>query len=298
MNNLNWKEMEYEVRKPLRAARCAFRDGDGVRCTAQAAIAVSTRSNGGGVTCYCFNHFMERGTMFYSTDNKIWLGKDGNGYTFSREVETMRPDAAAFNELMANSYIPTSDCTVDIEFKSPCYRGLRSMVKTSKTIQKLLDDGHMVIDGNCGTHLHIGHERYINYATMEILRQENIYKAIWKPLADYVKENPAVATKIWGRPMGGWASYPDWNYTEEHTNFVNVQHPETIEFRECFFANYRQYDKLCHLCKSFVEAVVSWILAPYVDEGLRDEEALMHRAEICGNKILNLYKKTEDKLEN
>lgn len=278
------------VRVPMRRASCAFHDKNGMPCGAEASVAIPCRSRGGRSICFCGRHWMEMSIGYYTDENKQWLGVpgNGNGFTASIELETMQPKAAAFAELINNHFLPTSDCTVDVEFKSPIYRGLNSVSKICKTVQQLIDDGDMVIDGNCGTHFHVGHERYINSYTMEYLRDSNYYQRIFKPLADAIAANPRISKEVFGRTFGNWAEYPDFQFPENHTNFVNVQHDETIEFRQMFFANYFQYAEACKLCRDFTEIVINNFLQYVSNEG---KEFLENKADIAGRHIVKKYHK-------
>lgn len=193
----------------------------------------------------------------YDTENNTWLGTFAKEpWSTSQELETMSPTYKARVEFEANGYIPTSDCTVSVEYKSPIWRNFKSLVHYAKTIERLMESGDIVIDSNCGTHTHVGHPEIINRETMyRFFRSTEYYTAFFKPLSDAMRMDEDKVARVFGRPFDYWARYPVFGDPEEHTNWVNVQHDNTLEFRILRFVTAEQYSMGVMFVKSLCETL-------------------------------------------
>ena len=146
------------------------------------------------------------------------------------EFETMRDGESVkrYNSLkmilVDSHFIPSHDCTVYVEYKSPIQEGLGTISKLLDTIER---EGfiHCFSHQNCGAHMH-------GY-TSNITPVRNYYHSLFIPLCEYIKEmddEKRVAT--FGRDFSEWASPINAStYECQHENFINVQHENTIEFR-------------------------------------------------------------------
>lgn len=193
----------------------------------------------------------------YYEENNTWVGTFAKEpWTCSQELETMAPSYKARVEFEANNFIPTHDGTVDVEFKSPIYRNFKSLVHYSKTVERLMNSGDIVIDRHCGTHTHVGNGNFINYQNMErYFRNRDFYEAFFKPISDEMQRNPAKVRAMFGRSFGDWAEYPDWSDPTEHTNWINVQHDNTLEFRIFRFTTAEAYSAGVMFVKNLCEVL-------------------------------------------
>lgn len=241
-------------------------------CSAIGTHKYSVRRRGGNNAFLC--DFHARYLEGYSTENNYRLGGEkANGFTYSIELETMRPEFQARLELLLAGYIPTSDCTVDVEFKSPIYEGLNAVKAYLPSIQWMLDANLIAIDGHCGSHFHVGHHDYINSRYMSYIRR--FYHSLFVPLCDAMRENNEKATAIFGRDFGQWATTIDRNSNAmEHTNFINVQHEYSIEFRRMFFANADQYSRGIDFCKAVTAKIVNGFCMKVESMGLYEGQTL------------------------
>ena len=241
-------------------------------CSAIGTHKYPVRRRGGNMAYLCnfHSHYLES----YSTENNYRLGEQkANGFTYSIECETIRPAFQARLELLLAGYIPTSDCTVDVEFKSPIYEGLNAVKAYLPSIQWMLDENLIVIDENCGTHFHVGHHDYINSKYMNYIRR--FYHSLFVPLCEAIQENDSKATAIFGRGFGHWAEPIDRNSDEmEHTNFINVQHEYSLEFRRMFFANAEQYSRGIDFCKAVTAKVINGFCMKVESMGLYEGQRL------------------------
>lgn len=214
--------------------------------------AVRRRGGNNAFLCDFHANYLEG----YSTENPIRLGTvKVNGMTYSIELETMRPCFQARLELALAGFIPTHDATCDIEFKSPIYEGANALKAYLPSIQWLLDERLIQITDSCGTHFHVGHHDYINSRYMSYIRR--FYHSLFVPLSNVLKQESEKATYVFGRDFGYWARAIDERTDPmEHTNFVNVQHEETLEFRRAFFFNAEQYNRCIDFCRAVTKAVI------------------------------------------
>lgn len=119
-------------------------------------------------------------------------------------------------------YCLESDCTVaGGEAPSPKMRGLGHI---SKVLQNN-EDAFVYFTSNTGAHIHTG--------TSKIDYIRRYYHSIWMPLYDYLDKHDAEWRKTkFGSDFRHYACrISEDTYPENHSNFVNVQHDNTIEFR-------------------------------------------------------------------
>ena len=204
----------------------------------------------------------------YTFENPVWSGTEkAHGFTVSHELETMRPTHLARCELLVEQYFPTSDCTVDVEFKSPIYRGFNSIAAYASTVEYLKNRGEITIDYNCGTHTHVGH-KLINEVTMAYIRR--FYHSLFLPLYAEWANDREKGCRLFGRYEGEWAEYMERaNSCEvEHSLAINVQHNPTIEFRQPRFQTAEQYIAVLHYLKKFSLTIVECFIPAIFEAGL------------------------------
>lgn len=232
----------------------------------------AVRRRGGGNAFLCDYHATH--LEAYTRENNFRIGEmKANGYTYSIELETSAADFQARLELCVAGFIPTSDCTVYAEFKSPIYNGMNGLKAFLPSIQDMIDNGNLNIGSNCGTHFHVGHNKYINPLYMSYIRR--FYHSLFVPLSRALEENDSKATEIFGRGFGYWSQAVDEHTTaDEHTNFINVQHDYTLEFRRAFFRNDKQFSRCADFCRKITEKVVNTFCVQVEKLGLTEGQTL------------------------
>ena len=265
-------------------------------CRQCATVAMPLARRGGRNAYMC--DFHARRTASYYTDNDNIQGNEKKTtYTAGVEFETGYSDLTARAEFIAAKYLPSRDCTVDVEYKSPIYHGLNSMSKTFETFDRLIDDGHLVVDNRCGTHTHYGNSDYLNATTIEYLRR--FYHSLFIPLCESIKDTPMhKRMTFWGRDWGEWAAPINRNTNPlEHTNFINLQHNNTIEFRLPRYRNAKQMMRVVKLTKAIGNCIVENFIKHFNDTEIDTRryknitEYRKHKAQMTGQKIVKLYQK-------
>lgn len=255
------------------------------------------RRRGGGNAYLCRYHSTH--LEAYSRENGFRIGEmKANGFTYSVELETSAADFQARLELCIAGFIPTSDCTVYAEFKSPIYNGANGLKAFLPSIQWLIDNGNMFIGSNCGTHFHVGHDKYINPLYMSYIRR--FYHSLFLPLTRAMEADNSKATAIFGRDFGYWAdTINERSEADEHTNWINVQHDYTLEFRRAFFRNDKQYSVCADFCRAITEKVVKTFcmeverLGLYENQRLTAEQKaiLKKAADKAGRQMVKVFEK-------
>lgn len=231
----------------------------------------------------------------YSADNDTWIGTDKvTPFTFGSEFETSRSTATARAEMYLNSYMPSRDSTVDVEYKSPVYRGLNAFSKHMTTFDRLIREGEMEVGDNCGTHTHVGHLQLINATTIDYVRR--YYHSLFLPLSREMESHPYENIRLFGRDFGEWACPINERTSPwEHTNFINLQHDVSFEWRINKFVTYEQYMKATKCVRDMTEAVVNNFIAHFTDHVAGDlqgdKEYRKHKANIAAQKMVKIYKK-------
>lgn len=156
------------------------------------------------------------------------------------EFETVKADSvSSFNtvrQILEQSFLvkAESDCTVDAEFPTEKLRGLNSL---SKVLQSM-EVHHMlkhVNSNRCGAHIHAN--------CIDVPYMRRYYHSIFIPLCEYIDAmggDNRIA--VFGSDWRGWAQkINEHSYAEEHSNFVNTQHSNTLEFRLPRIIGAKQY---------------------------------------------------------
>lgn len=271
-------------------------------CTNIGTVAIPVPKRGGRPGFMCeFHAYRELG---YSHENDTHYGtRKKHGFTFSQEMETARTTLQARGELMDFGFLPTSDSTVDVEYKSPIFEGLNAISKQAVTFDKLIASGDMVIDNSCGTHFHVGHVDYINGTTMRYLRRFN--GSLFVPLSDAIMADHEKSARFFGRRPNTWAepvkfSDPSGDYAGwqmKHSAMFNLQHDYTIEFRQAKFVNAEQYMAVAKFAKDCTNAIIENFIKHFMDtewDKRRYPKRInyrKHKADVTAAKLVNLYEK-------
>ena len=264
-------------------------------CRQCATIAMPIARRGGRNAYMC--EFHAHGMASYSSDNNRRQGKVKNtGDTFGWEFETSCSDLTARSEFIAAKFLPTSDCTVDVEYKSPIYNGLNSISKTFTTFDKLIANGNLKVGDNCGTHTHYGNREYINRETMDYLRR--FYHSLFVPLCEKMQVTSNKTAAFWGRDFTYYADKIDrYSNALNHTNFINLQHNNTIEFRLCKYQNAEQMMRVARFIKAVGNCIIENFIKHFNDTEIDTRryknitEYRKHKAQITAQKIVKLYEK-------
>lgn len=256
----------------------------------------TTAARRGERTVYMCDFHANR-LLGYSTENDFHHGTEKvNPFTYGVELETSFSTDKARAEILLDGYLPTSDCTVNVEYKSPIYQGMNALTKHAVTFGRLIDAGELKIGDECGTHTHIGHKTMINAETIGYIRR--FYNSLFVPLSEAMERNPEATERLFGRGFTYYASPINMEtYATEHVNFINVQHNNTLEFRLVKFVNADQYMNAVRCCKAITEAVVNNFVAHFDDEPndarryptIRDYR--LHKARVAAEKIVKIFKK-------
>lgn len=270
-------------------------------CNNDGVIAVPMADRGGRNGYYCARCARERG---YSEENGIWYGVDKvNEFTFSWENETSHSTNKARAELLHFGFIPTMDGTVDVEYKSPIYKGLNAISKQLVSIEKLMGDGDVRIGVECGSHFHVGNKSYINPVTMRYLRRFN--GSLFVPLSNAIMADQEKSARFFGRRPNRWAEPvtmldPSGNYSGgymKHTAMFNLQHDYTIEFRQAKFVNAKQYMAVAKFARDCTNAIIENFIKHFNDTDFDTRryanrtEYRKHKAQVTANKLVKLYEK-------
>ena len=247
-------------------------------------------ANRGKKSAYiCDRCASESAVESYSTENNQRRGASiGGGFTYSVEFETAVDSPELRAELVSVGFIPSYDCTVACEYKSPIYNNLKPLAKKLQTVEKLCSAGCANVDDSCGSHFHVGHKTAITHYT--IMQIAEYYHELFTPLSDYLIGHAADTRRVFGRELGIYhyatpISYSTWEW--DHSNFINIQHDYTIEYRLPRFRTAAQYMHVAKLCKDLTACIVTNFLA-YNDA---DNETRERKANVTANKLVRLFKK-------
>lgn len=150
--------------------------------------------------------------------------------------------------------ITESDCTVDGEDPTDFMFGANIL---SKNIHKLEKYGMMSCFDNsrCGGHMHV----YVR--NMNVIR--NWYNTLFCPLHNYfIGHNAQWLIDNIGRDFGQWAGHINENTDcMVHSNFVNCQHNNTLEFRLPRIRSHKQYMNVVYFWREvgYMLNCVEWI---------------------------------------
>lgn len=271
-----------------RACKCLVCGATGTTDTFHA---VPLKNRGGRNGYLCEEHKGYNGDYSYYAKNEAYRGHASHGFTWSIELEMRRPTATMRGELAAHDFIPTRDCTVDCEFKSPIYGSLKPLAKKLNSIEELMIDGFGDIDESCGTHCHVGHKTWINENSMQSVRR--YYHSLFVPLCEVMQEREDDTAALFGRKLGGWASEIGfWSNPLEHANYINVCHDKTIEYRICKMVTARQYMLAVKFATDATKAIVNNFITKFDSSDTAEARAHnKHKADVTAQKLIRLFDK-------
>ena len=257
----------------------------------------NNRGQRGAYICPDCNEEMH---SYYTKNNEERGAETVHPYTYGMELETSMSDSKARSELFEYHFLPTRDCTVDVEYKSPIMQNLKSLSHLGKVLDRLVAEDHLEMDDRCGTHFHVGHKD-LDADTMDYIRR--FYHSLFVPLSDAVKANPA--EQFWGRGIDQcnsegscWArSINASTDATEHTNFINVQHDKTLEFRLAKYQTASQYMGIAKFATKCMEIVMNNFVSHFNDRDYDKKrystvtEYRKHKAAVAADKMVKAYLK-------
>ena len=248
-------------------------------------IQYQVANRGGRMAYVCEYH--AHNVEAYSADNTVTRGVSIDGFTYGIEFEVDRDTYELRGHLEQFGFMPSYDCTVDCEYKSPIFNNLK-WHKLLNTAETIMANGGGEVSERCGTHMHVGHGTFINEYTNQLMAIE--YHDLFDELSRVMFHNPAAARALFGRELlrGTYAApiHDNDSYAYDHCNFINLQHNDTIEFRICKFVNAKQYKRAMAFCKTATECIITNYIK-YADDASKRE----HKARLTGNKLAKLFNK-------
>ena len=189
-------------------------------------------------------------------------------------------DAVAY--LVKNKFMATSDCTVDIEYKSPIYYSecpISKIVGGVEYMDKNPNYRFSVNNENCGIHTHFGfYDNHFNFTRLAIH-----YEELFKPLCDAVDSlTDSQRESIFGRSYEGYASKCRFNYPDRHENWINIQHRYTLEIRMPRFTSAVQYMRFLKTFKKIFKALNTF----YINRGQNEQASIK-----AGRKMAKIFEK-------
>ncbi len=249
----------------------------------------------GGRQAFLCDYHYSHNEGYYTKNNSKQGTTKAHGFTYGVEFETSKSTPKARIEFTDIGYLPTHDATVNCEYKSPIMNGLNQLAKHTVTFERLINENDLEVNNECGTHLHIGGSA-LNLENMQYIKR--FYHSLFVPLSDKLANNPEATKALFGRSLNYWASPIHQGCSvEAHTNFINMQHDHTIEFRACKFVNAKQYMNAVHFCDEVVKTVLNNFVEHFNDEP-KDKRRYAtqtayrkHKAQMTAKKLVKLFEK-------
>ena len=243
------------------------------------------------VTSYAHNYYFvceecnEKMYSYYRENDSFVRKSAGHGCTTSIELETAERNTAS-NLLYEYGFIPTSDCTVDCEWKSPIWQNLSGQAQMLRSIEKFV-----AIDHRCGTHTNVGHPE------LNIGMIRRYYHSIFVPLSKYLASNPDKCKQVYGRELNRWAEgVNEYSSAMNHSNYVNVEHDTHLEFRTAKFVTGDQMMKVIKMSNEMVKCIVanfSLYATDYSTASAEDKAKRSQKAKVTGEKLVKIFQKYE-----
>lgn len=204
----------------------------------------------------------------YSTRNNQINNKPiKSGITLGIEHE--QSGSFDYRALMIMGWIPTSDCTVDVEYKSPIFQSLRGLKLTLETLERA---GATSGDNRSGTHCHIG-----TFSESELSTIQSHASELFSALQNVLYNDRIGTTEFFGRYFTSFAGMTE--FYSGHSVWLNLYTGKpTIELRIGKFISASQYYRVM-------------ILARFMGQILKSFLAGKISASKASNKFIALYRK-------
>lgn len=225
----------------------------------------------------------------YSTPNNTRKNKQAkHGLTYGIEFETSERNEES-NILYQYGFIPTGDCSIGgTEWKSPIYGSLSGLRKMFRSIEDVVWVGD-----DAGTHLNIG-----TFTSEEMDYIRRFYHSLFIPLCEEMKHRDWETEELFGRFFCDYASEIYLGcYPCGHSNFINVESSNRLEFRICKFISADQYLRCMKMCSEMVKAIRNNFLNHFNKYGEKNKTKFRkHKAKIAAGKMVRIFQKYADKL--
>lgn len=263
-------------------------------CEDEGGIRVTIPSQKNGVWV-CSDHRGKRNLRGYGDENDTRVGSgNADNISISVELESMGRSTHARAYLVKNKFMPTEDCTVDIEYKSPIYTSEQPLAKIIGGIEymdKNRDYRFSVNNQNCGIHTHFG---FIdNSYNFQHLRYD--YENLFKELADIVENlNYEQLNAIFGREFGDYNRKLRYSDPTRHENWINIQHNYSIEIRMPRFDTAEKYMRFLKTFKKIFKALNTHYISKGGCYNVKHEDI----AKKAGHKMAQVFLKEYGSLIN
>lgn len=263
----------------VECGRMTCEDDGGIRVT------IPSQKNGVWV---CSAHRGKRNLRGYGEENNTRVGSgNADNISISLELEAMGRSTHARAYLVKNNFIATSDCTVDIEYKSPIYTSEQPLAKIIGGIEymdKNRDYKFKVNHEACGIHTHFG---FIdNSYNFQGLYED--YTELFKELADIVENlSNDKLIDIFGREFEGYNRKLNYGFPDSHENWINIQHNYSIEIRMPRFDTAEKYMRFLKTFKKMFKALDMH----YISKGAQYNSHHKTNAKKAGHKMAMIFTK-------
>lgn len=199
-----------------------------------------TLADRGGRSAYLCEHCTQVLNSYYDKNTQTYGTPKANGKTYSIELESELDTLQARVELFHKKFLPTRDCTVQIEYKSPIYQGLNSLIKHCESIENLNNKGYIdTLNENCGCHIHYG-----TFDDDEKDTLRDVWAGLFGATQDMLALNMAKTSEFFGRYFDDdYACYIE-NAHSRYNWFSCATSAPTIELRIAKFINADQYARV------------------------------------------------------
>ena len=234
----------------------------------------------------CADHRGKRNLRGYGEENSIRVGSgNADNISISIELESMGISTHARAYLVGNKFIATSDATVDVEYKSPIYESEQPLAKIIGGIEYMdkNDDYKFKVNHyKCGLHTHFGFidNRY------NFRRLDEDYRTLFYELDKVVcLLSDEDREAIFGRTWGEYNEPINFNYPDRHENWINIQHPYSIEIRMPRFVDAVQYMTFLKTFKKMFKALNTH----YISKGAQNNVNHVRNAEKASRKMCAIF---------
>lgn len=211
----------------------------------------------------CHNRILPYSTKNDQVNNKACK----HGITLGLEHE--QSGAFDYRALYVQGWYPTSDCTVNVEYKSPIFNSLRGLKLTLETLERANATSG---DNRSGTHCHIGTFDY-----RELSAIQSNCNQLFDSLQSHLSNDQSGTIAFFGRYFSGYCNLT--SAYNGHSSWLNLYTGKpTVELRLGKFISAKQYYRVLIFSRLFGSL-------------LKDFTSGKTSAIKTSNKILALYRK-------
>ena len=239
--------------------------------------------NRGGRNAYLCPHCKDV-LMSYYEKNEYEHGKPKvNGDTISIEVESDIDTIEARVELFHYHYLPTKDCSVTIEYKSPIYYGFNALSKYLNTLEALNNNGSLnTLDETCGCHCHIG-----TFDEYEKNKLTYHWYRLFKRTQNILETNENKTKAFFGRPFNEDYADKISEYSLSRYDWISCRSSApTIELRLCKFITAKQYRQCVQYARDIKKILKAFLQIANITEN--DVNKYARKIELLTRKYLDI----------